>query len=100
MVIGRVLPDAVAAGPLHHRLPGDHGGASRKFGHGSLARARAGGMLMKAAEKAPDSVLEAAGKLMSPGRRSAGPPRVRPFASAAGVDIVVGVRTEPRGVPV
>ena len=68
MVIGRVLADAVAEGPLHHRLPGDHDGLSRKFGHGSLARARAGGMLMKAAEKAPDSVLRAAGKLMSPGR--------------------------------
>ena len=68
MVIGRTLTDPEAtATPLHHHLPGDRGGVSRKFGHGSLARARAGGALMNLAKKAPDSVLRLGGKLASPG---------------------------------
>src|SRR3954468_20737256 len=68
MVIGRTLgePESTQA-PVHHRLPGDHGGVSRKFGHGSLVRARAGEVFMKLANKAPESVTRLGGKLASPG---------------------------------
>ncbi|GGF52774.1 acyl-CoA dehydrogenase [Marmoricola endophyticus] len=68
MVIGRTLPGATAEGPLHHHLPGDHDGLSRRFGHGSLARARAGEVFLKMAEKAPGALLELGGRLASPGR--------------------------------
>jgi acyl-CoA dehydrogenase len=68
MVIGRTLATEAAKGPQHHQLPGDHGGLSRRFGHGSLARARAGEVFMKLAKHAPQSVLELGGRLASPGR--------------------------------
>lgn len=68
MVIGRTLAEATAKGPLHHHLPGDRDGLSRRFGHGSLARARAGQGFLKLARHAPDAVLELGGRLASPGR--------------------------------
>jgi acyl-CoA dehydrogenase len=68
MVIGRTLSDPEGTRtPVHHKLPGDHRGVSRKFGHGSLARARAGEVFMKLASKAPEPVLRLGGKLASPG---------------------------------
>lgn len=67
MVIGRTLTHATE-GPLHHRLPGDRNGLSRRFGHGSLARARAGEAFMKLAKHAPGRLLELGGRLASPGR--------------------------------
>jgi acyl-CoA dehydrogenase len=68
LVISRTLSDSDAsATPLHHHLPGDRHGLSRKFGHGSLARARAGEVFMRLATKAPDSVLRLGGRLASPG---------------------------------
>ncbi len=68
MVIGRTLATEAVKGPQHHQLPGDHGGLSRRFGHGSLARARAGEAFMKLAKNAPQSLLELGGRLASPGR--------------------------------
>ena len=67
LVIGRALK--TARGPQHHHLPGDkEGGLSKRFGHGSLARARAGEAFMKLAAKAPDALLSLGGKLAQPGR--------------------------------
>ena len=67
MVIGRTLK--TARGPQHHNLPGEkEGGLSKRFGHGSLARARAGAAFLKLAKHAPDAVLELGGRLASPGR--------------------------------
>jgi acyl-CoA dehydrogenase len=68
MVIGRALATEAVKGPQHHQLPGDHGGLSRRFGHGSLARARAGEAFMKLAKNAPQALLELGGRLASPGR--------------------------------
>jgi acyl-CoA dehydrogenase len=68
MVIGRTLATDAVKTPQHHQLPGDHGGISRRLGHGSLARARAGEAFMKLAKKAPQSLLELGGRLASPGR--------------------------------
>jgi acyl-CoA dehydrogenase len=68
MVIGRNLATEAVKGPQHHQLPGDHGGLSRRFGHGSLARARAGGAFLKLAKNAPHALLELGGRLASPGR--------------------------------
>jgi acyl-CoA dehydrogenase len=68
MVIGRKLATEAVKGPQHHQLPGDHGGLSRRFGHGSLARARAGEAFMKLARNAPQALLDLGGRLASPGR--------------------------------
>ncbi|HEY2222699.1 acyl-CoA dehydrogenase family protein [Actinomycetospora sp.] len=68
MVIGRTLTTEAVKGPQHHQLPGDHGGLSRRFGHGSLARARAGEAFMKLAKNAPQALVELGGRLASPGR--------------------------------
>ncbi|WP_433798777.1 acyl-CoA dehydrogenase family protein [Actinomycetospora sp. CA-084318] len=68
MVIGRTLATDASQTPQHHLLPGDHAGLSRKFGHGSLARARAGEAFLKLAQKAPHRLLELGGRLASPGR--------------------------------
>ena len=68
MVISRTLSETDSTeAPVHHRLPGDRRGVSRKFGHGSLVRARAGEVFMKLANKAPEPVLRLGGKLASPG---------------------------------
>jgi acyl-CoA dehydrogenase len=68
MVIGRTLATGPAEGPLHHHLPGDHDGLSRRLGHGSLARARAGEVFLKLAKNAPNALLDLGGRLASPGR--------------------------------
>ena len=68
MVIGRTLAAEAVKGPQHHQLPGDHGRLSRKCGHGSLARARAGDAFLKLAQEAPGKLVELGGKLASPGK--------------------------------
>jgi acyl-CoA dehydrogenase len=67
LVIGRALGDAVGEGPLHHdHLPVEGSALSRAMGRGSAARAKAGMSLLKAAEKTPEPLLKAVGKVVSP----------------------------------
>jgi acyl-CoA dehydrogenase len=68
LVIGRTLPEAGAAGPLHHRLPRQNG-LTRALGRGSKLRLRAWTALLRTARRIPAPLLRVGGKLARPPRR-------------------------------
>ena len=68
LVIGRTLPEAGPAGPLHHRLP-KKTGPSSKLGRGTPVRAQAGMALLRLAKIAPDSLLRVPGKVLAPPKK-------------------------------
>ena len=71
MVIGRTLSEPESTeGPCTTTCPATSGGLSRKFGHGSLVRARAGEVFMKLANKAPEKVHAPRRQARLPGRLS------------------------------
>jgi acyl-CoA dehydrogenase len=68
LVIGRTLPEAAPQGPLHHRLPKQHG-PSRRFGRGTPVRAELGQALEKLARSTPQSLLRIPSKVVAaPGK--------------------------------
>jgi acyl-CoA dehydrogenase len=68
LVIGRTLPEAGPAGPLHHRLP-KKGGPGAKIGRGTPARAQAGMALLRLAKVTPDALLRVPGKVLGPPKK-------------------------------
>ncbi|MGH2803889.1 MAG: acyl-CoA dehydrogenase family protein [Thermoleophilaceae bacterium] len=68
LVIGRTLPEAGPAGPLHHRLPRRRGVGAR-FGRGTAPRSRAGMALLRMVGRTPRPLLRIAGRVVSPPRK-------------------------------
>ncbi len=68
LVIGRTLPEAGPAGPLHHRLP-EKEGIGSVLGRGTPARAQAGMALLRLASITPEALMRLPGRVLSPPRK-------------------------------